>query len=159
MSSICSKRLDGDTDCLIKDSAFRAVNQTVTQTLPADTFVKVVFPTVQFDLGNEYKPATSTFKPSSRGIYFLVAFIGFSPDNPNVNYRTRIEIRVNGEPAISIDNDFFGPVPFLNGAAVSDILQLCPGDRVEIYAQSSTAGTISTAETGSHFAAARISSL
>ena len=45
------------------ESAFRALNLTMPQNVPANTFVKAVFPTEQFDLANEYNPITSTFRP------------------------------------------------------------------------------------------------
>ncbi len=76
----------------------------------------------------------------------------------NLNYRARVEIRVNGNPAIAIDNDFFGPINFTNAVAVSSIIQLNAGDLVEVFAQSSIAGVISAAEDGAHFEAARFPS-
>ena len=45
-------------DNLVRASAFRARN-TVNQNVPANTFVKVLFQNEQFDLANEYNPATS----------------------------------------------------------------------------------------------------
>ncbi|MES9743758.1 hypothetical protein ABWK24_16850 [Priestia megaterium] len=74
-----------------RESAFRALNLTMPQNVPANTFVKAVFPTEQFDLANT--------------IYNLEA-----------------------------------------------------GDRVEVFVQSSIAGTIVTSEDGSHFEAARFPS-
>ncbi len=69
-----------------------------------------------------------------------------------------MEIRVNGNPAIAIDNDFFGPINFTNSVAVSSIIQLNAGDLVEVFAQSSIAGVIGAAEDGAHFEAARFPS-
>ncbi|MES9690140.1 ABC transporter permease [Bacillus toyonensis] len=142
---------------LVRASAFRARN-TVNQNVPANTFVKVLFQNEQFDLANEYNPATSTFSPRTRGVYSVLGTIGFLPNNPNLNYRARVEIRVNGNPAIAIDNDFFGPINFVNVVNVSTILQLEAGDRVEIFAQSSIAGIIDASEDGAHFEAARFPS-
>ena len=90
---------------LVRASAFRARN-TVDQTVPANTFVKVLFQNEQFDLANEYNPATSIFIPKTRGVYSVIGKIAFAPENTNLNYRARVEIRVNGNPAIAIDNDF-----------------------------------------------------
>ncbi|PFL17042.1 ABC transporter permease [Bacillus cereus] len=158
----CSKKCD-DCSCnhkeknLVRASAFRAVN-TVDQNLPANTFVKVLFQNEQFDLANEYNPATSEFTPKTRGVYSVIGTIGFFPNDTNVNYRARVEVRVNGNAAIAIDNDFFGPINFGNVVSVSTILQLHAGDFVEIFAQSSIDGVISSSEDGSHFEAARFPS-
>lgn len=141
-------------------SAFRAVNNT-NQTVPENTFVKVNYQIEQFDLANEYNPGTSTFRPNKNGVYLVSATISFAPNNNNVNYRVRIEIRVNGRPAIAIDNDFFGPINFGNVANVSTILKLRAKDQVEIFAQSSTAGIIAVNADGqasTHFEAARFPS-
>ncbi|MFF2242507.1 ABC transporter permease, partial [Bacillus thuringiensis] len=83
---------------LVRASAFRAVS-TVNQNLPANTFVKVLFQNEQFDLANEYNPATSIFIPKTRGVYSVIGTIAFIPNNLNTNYRARVEIRVNGNPA------------------------------------------------------------
>lgn len=142
---------------LVRASAFRAI-KTGIQNVPADTFVKVLFQNEQFDLANEYNPATSIFIPKTRGVYSVIGTIAFIPNNINVNYRARVEIRVNGNPAIAIDNDFFGPINFANVVAVSSIIQLNAGDLVEIFAQSSVAGVISNVENSTHFEAARFPS-
>ncbi|MFC5986884.1 C1q-like domain-containing protein [Marinicrinis lubricantis] len=138
-------------------SAFRAVNTTSAIPVAANTPVKVLFPNEQFDLANEYNPANSTFTPSRRGVYSILGTIAFNPTNPNVNYRARVEIRVNGAPAVAIDNDFFGPSNFINVVTVSTILQLQAGDRVEVFAESNTAGSIA-ADTDTRFEAARFPS-
>jgi len=141
-------------------SAFRAVNN-ANQTVPENTFVKVNYQVKQFDLANEYNPITSTFRPNNNGVYLVSGTISFAPNNTNVNYRVRIEIRVNGRPAIAIDNDFFGPINFGNVANVSTILKLRSRDQVEIFAQSSTAGIIALNADGqasTHFEAARFPS-
>ncbi|KFN03723.1 ABC transporter permease [Bacillus clarus] len=146
---------------LVRASAFRAVS-TANLNVPANTFVKVLFQNEQFDLANEYNPATSTFIPATRGVYSVLGTIAFIPNNPNLDYRARVEIRVNGNPAIAIDNDFFGGgVNFSNAVNVSTILQLQAGDRVEIFAQSSIAGVIALNVNGAnstHFEAARFPS-
>ncbi|MEE6451054.1 ABC transporter permease [Gottfriedia acidiceleris] len=141
-------------------SAFRAISNT-TQTVPENTFVKVNYQQKQFDLANEYNQFTSTFRPKNNGVYLVSATITFFPVNNNVNYRARIEIRVNGKPAIAIDNDFFGPILFGNTVNVSTILKLSAMDKVEAFAQSSLAGTIDAnvdGEVSTHFEAARFPS-
>ncbi|GLV65622.1 hypothetical protein Bmyc01_42910 [Bacillus mycoides] len=148
---------DDKGDMLVRASAFRARNM-LDQNVPANTFVKVLFQNEQFDLANEYNPAISIFIPKTRGVYSVIGKIAFAPNNTNLNYRARVEIRVNGNPAIAIDNDFFGPINFTNAVAVSSIIQLNAGDLVEVFAQSSKAGVISAAEDGAHFEAARFPS-
>lgn len=141
-------------------SAFRAVNN-ANQNVPANTFVKVLYQTKQFDLANEYNAANSTFSPNKNGVYLISGTISFSSNNPNVNYRARVEIRVNGNPAIAIDNDFFGQINFGNVVNVSTIFNLKAHDKVEIFAQSSTAGVIAQNINGvssTHLEAARFPS-
>lgn len=141
-------------------SAFRAVSN-ANQIVPANTFVKVNYQRKQFDLANEYNPGTSTFSPKKNGVYLISATISFTPNNTNINYRVRIEIRVNGRPAIAIDNDFFGPINIGNVANVSTILNLKAKDKVEVFATSSTAGFINAnidGSTSTHFEAARFPS-
>ncbi len=141
-------------------SAFRAVNN-ANQNVPENTFVKVNYQLKQFDLANEYSPGTSTFRPNKNGVYLISATISFTPNNNNVNYRARIEIRVNGRPAVAIDNDFFGPINFGNVVNVSTIQKLRAMDKVEVFAQSSTAGFISVnidGQASTHFEAARFPS-
>ena len=148
-------------DCFDKKenekSAFRAVNN-ANQAVPANTFVKVLYQNEQFDLENEYNPATSTFVPREDGVYLIIGSISFLPNNTAINYRARVEIRINGVVNATIDNDFFGPIVFGNVVSVSSILRLQAGDTVEIFAQSSTAGTFTagTVESATHFEAARL---
>ncbi|MCR8656882.1 complement C1q domain-containing protein [Paenibacillus endoradicis] len=146
-------------------SGFRALNSTVSQPLAANTFVKVLFPTEQFDLENEYDPATSIFTPKSPGVYSIIASINFAPTFPFQNYRARVEIHLNGGAAVAIDNDFFGPTfpAFVNVASVSAILKLQAGDRVEVFATANISGTlegpnVADAGAGSNFQAARFKS-
>jgi len=93
------------------------------------------------------------------GVYSLVATIGFLPNDTTVDYRARVEIRVNGTAVIAIDNDFFGGnTIFVNVVSVSTIYNLEKGDRVEVFAESNVDGTIVTTENVSHFEAARFPS-
>ncbi|MFH7829592.1 hypothetical protein [Bacillus luti] len=166
-SSQCDKKYvkvnccDDKKDELVRASAFRAIN-TMNQPVSANTSVKVLFQNEQFDLANEYNPAASTFIPKTRGVYSVLGNITFSPNDITVNYRARVEIRVNGNPAIAIDNDFFGTgVFFNNDVSVTSILQLEAGDFVEVFAESSIAGVIVQNVNGFntvHFEAARFPS-
>ncbi|WP_144649573.1 C1q-like domain-containing protein [Bacillus cereus] len=152
-----TSKCNDNKEKLVRASAFRARN-TVNQAVPANTFVKVLFQNEQFDLANEYDAATSIFIPKTKGVYSIIGTIGFFPNDPSLNYRARVEIRVNGNAAIAIDNDFFGPISFGNVVSVSTIIQLNEGDQVEIYAQSSIDGFLSPLEDGAHFEAARFPS-
>lgn len=145
-----------------RESAFRAINDSVPIPVIADNVVKVLFPTEQFDLEGEYHSSTSTFKPHHHGVYLIIGEIGFQPDNPNVSYRARVEIHVNSSIVAAVDNDFFGPSSVGNAVSVSAILKLHAGDRVEVFATADTNGTIigapSNPVTATNFQAARFPS-
>lgn len=146
-------------DSLVYGSGFRAINNTTDQPVPANAFVKVIFPTVQFDLANEYNPATSTFIPNKNGVYSVLSTIGFAPNDSNVNYRTRIEIRVNGNIANAIDNEYFGAgVSVANSRQVGTILNLQANEQVEIFVTSTTPGVITSLNGCSQLEAARFPS-
>ena len=143
----------------VRPSAFRAINITTNQPVTANTPLKIIFPTEQFDLAGEFDPETSTFIPARNGVYFVLGDVAFSPNDPNGDYRTRIEIRLNGKPAVAIDNDFFGAgTPFLNAVSVSTVVMLKAGDRVEVFAESNIPGTFVASEDDSRFEAARFPS-
>jgi hypothetical protein len=143
----------------VRQSAFRAINLTTNQPVAANTPLKIIFPTEQFDLASEYDPITSTFTPAKNGVYFVLGDVAFSPNDPNGDYRTRIEVRINGKPAVAIDNDFFGAgTPFLNAVSVSTVVMLKAGDRVEVFAESNIPGSFVASEDGSRFEAARFPS-
>jgi hypothetical protein len=149
----------GDVLAQVRPSAFRAINIMTDQPVAANIPLKIAFPSVQFDLTGEFNPATSTFIPSTNGVYFVLGAIAFNPYDPNGDYRTRIEIHVNGKRAVAIDNDFFGGgTPYLNDVAVSTILQLQAGDRVEVFAESNIPGIFVASEDPSRFEAARFPS-
>lgn len=152
------------TDNLIIASAFRAVSSAV-QSVPANTFVKVQYPNQQFDLDNEYNPATSTFIPKTDGVYLIIGSVGFGPDVITTPYNATIDIRVNGSVSISTDNDFFSevaPPPAANAVSCSTILQLNAGDVVEVFFSARISGLIiqmdSNNRVATHFEAARFPS-
>ena len=70
-------KCNDNKDSLVRASAFRARN-TVNQPVPANTFVKVLFQNEQFDLANEYNPATSIFIPKTKGVYSVIERLVFS---------------------------------------------------------------------------------
>ena len=59
---------------------------TVNQPVPANTFVKVLFQNEQFDLANEYNPATSILFRRLKE-YTLLLNDWFFPNDPSLNYR------------------------------------------------------------------------
>jgi hypothetical protein len=131
-----------------KGSAFRAFS-TESQVVPANTSVKLFFKEEEFDLGREYDRCDSIFIPRKKGIYLVTGTVGFIPDSFEENYRTRIEIRINGNPFEAADNDFWGTgVPFTNGVQVTAILKLNAGDEVEIYTESSIPGVTAISQPG-----------
>ncbi|MDZ5472893.1 hypothetical protein SM124_14260 [Bacillus sp. 31A1R] len=141
-----------------KTSAFKAVNDGGIQIVPAGPDpTDVEYPNVLFDLNEEYDPEESTFIPNQDGIYLVIGSVVFAQDL-EIDYRVRIFILVNGEPAVG-DNDFWGKeVPFANGVSVSGILQLNKGDRVSINVNSTADGVIVGDPVGTHFEAARFPS-
>lgn len=149
----------------IRPSAFRAIgasNSIVTIT-KTDSLTKIPFPDVQFDLCGEYDPVNSVFIPRTSGVYSINSFIAVNPLNTSVNYAIALIIMVNDKltPNTPIDNDFFGTkVARTNGTAVSAILNLKAGDRVEIFATASTPGFIESLsfESTASFEAARFPS-
>jgi hypothetical protein len=133
-----------------KGSAFRAV-PTESQAVPAGTSVKVFFKQEEFDLGREYDRCDSIFVPRKKGIYLVTGAVSFIPSSSEVNYRTRVEIIINGSPFEAADNDFWGTgVLFTNAVQVTAILKLEAGDEVEIYTQSSIAGSTAVYQPGSN---------
>ncbi|MFE5429600.1 hypothetical protein [Peribacillus simplex] len=137
-----------------KKSAFRAVNDVANQPVTADNQVKVLFPTEQFDLKDEYNPATSTFIPDKDGVYLIIASAQFSPGNTDP-YRVRIVIRVNSTD-VARDNDFFSTLNIDNDVAVTTIVELEENDKVEVFLDSTLAGEIVSDSATTRFEAARL---
>ncbi|MDA1652629.1 C1q-like domain-containing protein [Bacillus cereus group sp. TH160LC] len=165
----CRKRKDYDDDCYYwekkkcdekKDkskSAFRATNL-VPQDVPvAFNLVKVLFQMEEFDLGNEYNPASSTFTAKEDGIYSFSSAVQFNPTDFDVDYEVIIALIINGVFS-SGDVDYTGfNASFLNVVEVNDIFQLKSGDRVEVFIRSSTPGTIpALTDASTRFAGVRV---
>ena len=142
---------------LSKPSSFKALNTTLDQTVTSNYPVKMQFSAKQFDLAHEYNAETSTFIPAVDGIYLVLANLIFNPFDLNGDYRTRIEIRVNGMQAAAMEHDFFGG-DSRNMAAISTILKLQGGDQVEIFAKSNISGTFFASENDTRFEAVRFPS-
>lgn len=141
-----------------RPSAFRAINMSTLQQIPANTTVKVLYPNLQFDLANEFNSVASMFIPDAKGVYSFVASVLFSPSNFNEAYRGRISIQVNGHE-VAADNDFFGAnIEIKNIISVSTITELKCEDVVEVFFISSVAGTINLLNSITRFEGARFPS-
>lgn len=114
-------------------SAFRALNNTLPQSFIAGIFNKVFYPNEQFDLNNEYTPATSVFIPRQSGIYSIIASTDFLPDHQGQDQRISMAIFVNNVPVALSENFRSAAVPggSLVATSVSTIIQLKPGDVVD----------------------------
>lgn len=148
----------------IRPSAFRAIgaSNSIVTIAKTESITKIPFPNVQFDLCGEYDPVHSVFIPKTSGVYSIKSFIAVNPLNTTVNYAIALIIMVNGKltPNTPTDNDSGSKLAKTNGTAVSAILKLNAGDRVEIFATSSTPGFVEslTFEATASFEAARFPS-
>lgn len=150
-------------------SAFRAIAS-------EDQFVpnggvrrqQVLYGREQFDLGNEYNPATSTFRPRNSGVYSLIASLLFmpvvpppspAPDatpaapvplNPTI---IAIAIFVNGRPRVFSEEHLATDSGSVN---VSAILRLGAGDRVQVFLIIRVGSGFIPKGIGTHFEGARI---
>ncbi|WP_336975118.1 C1q-like domain-containing protein [Bacillus thuringiensis] len=144
----------------IRSSAFRALKN-IPQNIAASTSTKVLFQNEEFDLANEYNPNTSTFVPTEKGVYSITATVTFN--TTQVNRNAVVFIRVNGAQLLMGDNEFYGAnLGAFQAVTVTGILQLNPGDQVDVIAFSNVGGTIAAnnpnAATYTHFEAARFPS-
>ncbi|MEA3318699.1 MAG: hypothetical protein U9Q88_01645 [Bacillota bacterium] len=133
----CCGHGDGERDR--RNPAFRALKENI-QPLTAGVSSKITFEQEQFDIGNIYKPNSSTFVPRESGVYYVAASFTFAPSE-NVPYRTRADIVVNGI-TVQVDNDYWDQLANLNVVNVSAVLQLQACDHVEIFGQSNVDGFI-----------------
>jgi len=124
-------------------SAFSAnTNGSFNQPLDG-TLTKVFFQNEIFDLADEYDPSTSVFTPKHSGVYLLNPYLVFTPNNINVNYQVRVQIRVNGTTIVADDEFTGGGSFFALATGVTSIVHLNAGDRVEVFASSTVQGVIS----------------
>ena len=137
-------------------SAFRAIKNIPTQIPVVNTNFKVSFNNEQFDLNNEYNSNTSTFVAKSAGVYLFTATLIFAPTNEDVDYEFGMNLRVNAMFR-DVEADYTGfNAAFFNTVDLSEIVMLNEGDTVEIFAFSTTPGTV-IAEPRTSFAGARLS--
>lgn len=164
----CRKRRDYDDDCYYWEkkkcdekenkskSAFKALSL-INQPIPvASTFVKVLFQMEEFDLGNEYNPATSTFRANKDGIYSFNTGFYLSPTNIDVDYEIAVRFAINGV-LVGGEVDYTGfNAAFFNIVELNDIFQLKAGDRVEVFGLSTTPGTIVAADGVTRFSGVKV---
>jgi hypothetical protein len=125
--------LTGATEPTEPKSAFRAINNIIQPVVPNAT-VQVLYPAEEFDLNNEYNPATSTFTPNQQGVYAIFASVRL--DNVlNDDQRVNLHIRVNGGARI-FDNEIIDPETGF--VYVSGILRLKAGDIVNVFIDTSS---------------------
>ncbi|OBZ13068.1 hypothetical protein [Bacillus sp. FJAT-26390] len=112
-----------------RNSAFRAVSGVDQQLLDGMT-EQVQYQVEELDLGNEYNSATSTFRPKKDGVYTLFASVFFQTVTVTA-YTLDLEIRVNGVPRISDQEDFNNTSGIIEA---SGIVELEARDRVQVFA-------------------------
>ncbi|KAB2492940.1 hypothetical protein F8155_15210 [Priestia endophytica] len=136
-------------------SAFRAINNTANQFLPANAASQVLFQNEQFDLANEYNPNTSTFIPQMGGVYSLTASVEFQP-NTIGEFTLEMVFLINSDVIEGRNSETFtGNIPAI--LTTTEMLQLNAGDQVQVAMRSTAAGAIQ-ASPSTHFAAVRVSS-
>ncbi|KIL43655.1 C1q-like domain-containing protein [Jeotgalibacillus campisalis] len=136
-------------------SAFRALKNAETPIPTARVNFKVSFNDEQFDLSNEYNNSTSSFIAKEAGIYLFTATLSFNPTDDNVDYEFGMNLVINGDSQ-DVEADYTGfNAVFFNVVDLSEIVKLNKGDKVEIFALSTTPGTV-TIDQRSSFAGAKL---
>lgn len=125
---IVRKKRDGKAR-IRRSSAFRAVSG-VDQMLLDDMTAKIQYQVEELDLGNEYNSANSTFRPKHDGVYSLFASVFFQTVT-ETQYTLELEIRVNGVPRISDQEDYVTTSGIIDAGG---IVELQARDRVEVFA-------------------------
>jgi hypothetical protein len=129
---ICKPIVRKKRDCkarIKRNSAFRAVSG-VDQMLLDDVTAKIQYQVEELDLGNEYNSANSTFRPKHDGIYMLFASVFFQTVT-ETQYTLELEIRVNGVPRISDQEDYMTTSGIIDAGG---LVELEARDRVEVFA-------------------------
>ncbi|WP_223596677.1 hypothetical protein [Neobacillus bataviensis] len=108
--------------------AFRAFNLGDQVISRFDDPTKVLFPMVEYDLAHEYNPTTSTFIPSTSGVYSIC--VGLYIDPLSVSQPLDMAIRING-----VLKTFLFGQPSVDGGTIvmgCNIVPLFAGDQVDI---------------------------
>lgn len=140
-------------------SAFRAVRNGTNEALTViqDNPKQVLYPNQQYDLISEYDANTSNFSPAKKGIYSIIASVGFTPDDPaEEDFRVTLSIKV-GTDIVASDNEFYDEGTN-NIVSVSTNIQLKAGDVVQVLVTSTVTGKILSIPASTHFEATRFPS-
>ncbi|CAM4066203.1 hypothetical protein L1N85_09590 [Paenibacillus alkaliterrae] len=148
--TVCKKRVCKPVKK--RNSAFRAVSG-IDQQLHDRTTAKVLYQVEELDLNNEYNSANSTFRPRQNGVYALFASVFFETITVT-SFTLDLEIRVNGVPRISDQEDFNNVSGIIDAGG---IVQLRARDRVEVFATVFDKNVIIQSGVNTRFEGARIS--
>lgn len=156
---------------LVTPSAFRAGSGGLTVNLDTTGIgsqfaSQLFFPSVQFDLNNEYDPSTSTFTPKVGGVYTISALAQYIDDSPPITRESKIYLSIGINGQYSNGEDDFILNPPQGGSmghlvSINTIIHLNAGDKVDVFfaPQSfSGFGGAKGSVVGIFFAAARIPS-
>ncbi|MUT66811.1 hypothetical protein [Paenibacillus sp. NEAU-GSW1] len=133
-------------------SAFRAVSG-MNQQLPDSELTQVDYQVQELDLNNEYNPATSTFRPKKSGVYALFASVFFTSTTVT-NFSLNLQIRVNGVPRITDQEDYFNTGGIIDAGGIID---LEARDIVEVFATAIDKNLTALSGINTRFEGARIS--
>ncbi|MFX3634759.1 MAG: hypothetical protein ACE3L7_23240 [Candidatus Pristimantibacillus sp.] len=130
--TVCKKTVSKKRVCkpIKRRSAFRAVSG-VDQQLLDGSISQVQYQVEELDLNNEYNSATSTFRPKQNGVYTLFASVFFRTTTVT-SYTLNLEIRVNGVPRISDQEDYNNISGIID---TGGIVNLNASDRVQVFAR------------------------
>jgi hypothetical protein len=120
-------------------SAFRAVSA-APQAVAAIAGTQVIFGLEQFDLGGEYSPLTSTFRPRQNGIYTFVASVFFTATELADTPIVFLTITVNNNVVAAETATLASRQVTLD---VTTIVRLRSGDAVRVEFGTNQAGVIS----------------
>ena len=113
----------------------RVYNNSVTQTLTANTWTKIILPTKEFDVLNEFNTTNSRFTAQTEGYYHVDGSIYYP--NGGASFNGFLIIYVNGvNHSSSVDISSY-PNP-----RVSDLVYLHVGDYVELWGYCSVSATV-----------------
>ncbi|SFD67738.1 C1q domain-containing protein [Paenibacillus catalpae] len=145
-----SNRKKGKRTRTIRKSAFRAVSNQF-QTVLSTRVPQVIYAQEEFDLENEYNPATSTFTPEQNGVYSFTASVLFGSE-PVTSVSVTLAVLVNNDVKLSsLETLSSGRGIVLT----TGIVRLRKGDAVTVVIQTSAEGFISTS-TGTRFEGFRV---
>lgn len=124
-----------------RQNAFRAVKNDNQFLDNVASYQQITFEDPQFDYGNVYREATSTFRPRSCGVYTCNATVAFIPAD-SVENTIYVMLSTDGGTTGEQFCSSFMPNSQTNIVNVSTVLQLGSGDRVQVSCRPSVPGTV-----------------